>query len=359
MPMVERANDAVFIIAEAGVNHDGDPERAAALVDAAAEAGADAVKFQTFHADRLATADAPKAAYQSRADGANQLEMLRALELDADAHRMLARQCSDQNIIFLSSPFDVESLAFLVDEIGVDSLKIGSGEITNGPLLLAAAQSGRKVILSTGMSTLDEVRDALEILAFGYDSGDVTPTSTARENITDLAILKDKVTLLHCTSQYPAPMKDTNLRAMATLRDAFGLRVGFSDHTPGATAAIAAVALGAMVIEKHFTLDRSAQGPDHAASLEPDELASMIAYIRDVEAALGSGEKTPAASERETRIIARKSLVALRPVRAGETFTVENLGVKRSGGGQSPMGYWDRLGCIAKRDYAVDEIIEP
>jgi N-acetylneuraminate synthase len=359
MRMVERADDAIFVIAEAGVNHDGDPGRAAALVDAAANAGADAVKFQTFRADRLATAGAPKAAYQSRADGDTQLEMLRALELDANAHRMLARQCSDKKVKFLSSPFDLESLAFLVDEIGLDTLKIGSGEITNGPLLLAAARSGRDVILSTGMSTLDEVRDALEILAFGYNKGDTTPTSTARENMTDLAILKDKVTLLHCTSQYPASIQDTNLRAMATLRDAFGLRIGFSDHTPGATAAIAAAALGAAVIEKHFTLDRNAQGPDHAASLEPDQLASMIVRIREVEAALGGGEKIPAASERETRIIARKSLVALQPVRAGETFTIENLGVKRPGGGQSPMGYWDRLGSIAKRDYAADEIIEP
>lgn len=357
--MVERAADTVFVIAEAGVNHDGDPGRAVALVDAAAKAGADAVKFQTFRADRLATADAPKAAYQSRADGATQLEMLRVLELDADAHRMLARRCSDKQIKFLSSPFDLESLDFLVDKIDVDSLKIGSGEITNGPLLLAVARSGRKVILSTGMSTLDEVRDALEILAFGYDNGDAIPASTVLENMTDLTILKDKVTLLHCTSQYPAAMQDANLRAMATMRDAFGLRVGFSDHTLGATAAIAATALGATVIEKHFTLDRNAQGPDHAASLEPDELASMIVRIRDVEAALGDGEKMPAASERETRIIARKSLVALRPVRAGESFTVENLGVKRPGGGQSPMDYWDLLGSIAKRDYAADEIIEP
>jgi N-acetylneuraminate synthase len=357
--MVERADDHVFVIAEAGVNHNGDPARARTMVDAAADAGADAVKFQTFRADQLATAAAPKAAYQRRGDGETQLEMLRALELDGDAHRMLAEHCDNKGIMFLSSPFDLESLAFLVHEIGVDTLKFGSGEITNGPLLLAAGNSGREVILSTGMSTLDEVRDALGIMALGYEGGDRPPASAKREESEYLKILKDKVTLLHCTSQYPSRMKDTNLRAMATLRDAFGLRVGLSDHTQGATAAIAASALGAAVIEKHFTLNRNAPGPDHAASLEPDELATMVTRIREVEAALGDGEKMPAASERETRIIARKSLVALRPVRAGETFTVENLGMKRPGGGQSPMDYWAWLGRIAGRSYAADEIIEP
>jgi N-acetylneuraminate synthase len=349
----------VFVIAEAGVNHDGDPERALAMVDAAAEAGADAVKFQTFRADRLATATTPKAAYQQRGDGDNQLEMLRGLELSADAHRNLAQRCEDRKIIFLSSPFDLESLAFLVNEIGVGVLKIGSGEITNGPLLLAAAHSGREVILSTGMSTLDEVRDALGILALGYSSGDTPETSAAFEDSENIKNLQNKVTLLHCTSQYPAPMEDTNLRAMATLRNEFGLRVGLSDHTLGATAAIAAAALGAVMIEKHFTLDRNARGPDHGASLELDELVSMIECSREVEAALGNGEKVPAASEWENLIVARKSLVVLQAVRAGETFTAENLGAKRPGGGQSPIKYWDWLGRIAERNYAADEIIGP
>ncbi|NQU69488.1 MAG: N-acetylneuraminate synthase family protein, partial [Rhodospirillales bacterium] len=238
--MAERVGGHVFIIAEAGVNHDGDAERALTMVDAAAEAGADAVKFQTFRAGNLVTAAAPKAPYQTRSAGDTQLEMLRALELGTDAHRLLAERCKERGIVFLSSPFDLESLAFLIDEMKVETIKIGSGEITNGPLLLAAARSGRDIILSTGMSTLDEVKDALAILAFGYGGGNMPPTSADFENSEMRKILKDKVTLLHCTSQYPAPIEDTNLRAMATLRDAFGLRVGFSDHTQGVTAAIAA-----------------------------------------------------------------------------------------------------------------------
>ncbi len=357
--MAERAGGHVFVIAEAGVNHDGDAERALTMVDAASDAGADAVKFQTFRAENLVTAAAPKAPYQTRGAGDTQLEMLRALELGTDAHRLLAERCKERGIVFLSSPFDMECLAFLIDEMKVETIKIGSGEITNGPLLLAAAHSGRDIILSTGMSTLDEVKDALAILAFGYGGGNMPPTSADFEISGMRKILKNKVTLLHCTSQYPTPIEDTNLRAMATLRDAFGLRVGFSDHTQGVTAAIAATALGAAVIEKHFTLDRNSQGPDHKASLEPNELASMVKRIRDVGAALGDGEKAPTLGERENMAVARKSLVALRAVPAGETFTAENLGVKRPGGGQSPMNYWDWLGRVAERDYAADEMIGP
>ncbi len=355
--MAEQTISRVFVIAEAGVNHNGDTERALAMVDAAGEAGADAVKFQTFRAEQLATATAPNAPYQSRGDGDSQLDMLRALELDTDAHRLLGERCKERGIAFISSPFDLESLAFLVDVMRIDTIKIGSGEITNGPLLLAAARSGRKIILSTGMSTLDEVKNALGILAFGFDGSDGAPTPMAMDNPDIGKLLQGKVTLLHCTSQYPAPLENANLRAMATLRDAFGLRVGLSDHTQGDTAAIAAAALGAAVIEKHFTLDRNARGPDHAASIEPAELASMVKRIREVETALGNGEKTPAPGERENMAAARKSLVALQPVRAGEAFTAENLGVKRPGGGQSPMKYWDWLGRVAKRDYAADEKI--
>lgn len=352
-----------LVIAEAGVNHNGDIDRALALVDAAAAADADVVKFQTFRASEVVTASAPKAEYQKAEDGdGNQLQMLQRLELSEDAHRRLMKRCDERGIVFLSTPFDLPSLSFLTDGLGLDTLKIPSGEITNGPLLLAAGRSGRRIILSTGMSTLDEVRDALGVLAFGFTLTEAAPSrrafNAAMESEAGRQSLTDKVVLLHCTTEYPAPVGDTNLRALATLKAAFGLPVGFSDHTPGIAVSIAATALGATVIEKHFTLDRGLPGPDHKASLEPAELAALVLGVRQAAAALGSGVKRPAPSEVKNMAIARKSLVALTAIQAGQPLEEANMGVKRPGNGLSPMDYWSMLGHPATRDYAPGEAIE-
>jgi N-acetylneuraminate synthase len=355
----------VYIIAEAGVNHNGDADLAIKLVDAAAAAGADAVKFQTFRADHMAAAAAPKAAYQIEATDANesQLEMLRRLELPPALHHHLVKRCDEKGIDFLSTPFDLESLDFLVNELDLRTLKIPSGAITNGPLLLAAARTGRDLILSTGMSTLNEVRDALGIFAFGYTAGDTAPSKQAFANALRSDAGRDSldrhVTLLHCTTEYPAPVNDVNLRAMDTLAEYFSLKTGLSDHTPGITVAIAAAGRGARVIEKHFTLDRTLPGPDHRASIEPEMLSKMVEGIRQVETAIGDGIKQPAPSERKNIAIARDSLVALKPVKKGEVFNEDNLGVKRPGTGISAMEYWSWLGRAARRDFAADEIIEP
>jgi len=349
---------SVFVIAEAGVNHNGDRRKALALVAAAAKAGADAVKFQTFDADELVTADAPKAAYQKRTTDAkeSQRAMLKRLELSPALHRELKAACRKKRIHFLSSLFDAKSLRFLVGELKLDTLKIPSGEITNGPLLLEAGKSDCDIMLSTGMSTLAEVEEALGVLAFGMTGKHKAPSRRAFRaafaSKAGKAALNKKVTLLHCTSQYPAPVEDTNLRAMATMRDAFGLPVGLSDHTLGTAIPIAAAALGATVIEKHFTLDRRLPGPDHAASIEPDELKAMIAGIRAVERALGDGVKKPKPSERETRKVARKSLVATRHIKKGETVDGTDLKAKRPGTGVSPMLYWDWVGRKATRGVA-------
>ena len=365
---------SVFIIAEAGVNHNGDRDRALALVDAAADAGADAVKFQTFDADALAVANAPKAAYQNETTDAaeSQLEMLKRLELPHNLHRELIERCAEREIQFLSTPFDSGSLRFLAEDLGLQMLKIPSGEITNGPLLLQTGMSGCKIILSTGMSTLNEVEQALGVLAFGMTEPGGKPSraafAAAFESEGGKAALAGKVTLLHCTTEYPAPVEDANLRAMETMRDAFGLRVGLSDHTEGTAVPIAAVAMGAEIIEKHLTLNRSLPGPDHKASLEPAELTEMIAGIRAaeeelsdgiraVEYAMGDGVKHPQPSEMKNMAIARKSLVALKPIKAGEAFTEDNLGVKRPGTGASPMEYWERLDRMAERDFGTDETI--
>ena len=326
------------IIAEAGVNHNGSRARALELVEAAARAGADIVKFQSFRADKLATAVAHKAAYQEATTGANQsqLEMLRSLELSADDECEIAQASARAGITYMSTPFDAESATHLVERVGVKMLKVGSGDLTNAPLLLHLARFGLPIVLSTGMSTLDEVETALAVLAFGY----IKPRGSNPRSSDLLTMLKEpqawpmlrqKLTLLHCTTEYPATPGSVNLRAMATMRDAFQLPVGLSDHTRGIHVPVAAVALGAVVIEKHFTLDRSLPGPDHRASLEPDELAEMVTAIRDVESALGDGRKVPAAEEMANRPVARRSLVALRPVRRGETFSEANLGVKRPG----------------------------
>lgn len=355
---------SVFIIAEAGVNHNGDRETALALVDAAASAGADAVKFQTFKARKLVTGAAPKADYQKTATDAseNQFEMLQRLEMSAGLHRELIERCAGRGIKFLSTPFDLSSLYFLIDELGLATLKFSSGDITNGPFLLAAARSGKKIVLSTGMSTLLEVEHALGVLAFGLAGDDRPPSAevfgAAYCSDAGRNALRDKVSLLHCTTEYPTPYSDVNLRAMDTLRETFGLTTGLSDHTPGTAIAIAAVGRGAAIIEKHVTLDRGLPGPDHAASLEADELKVLVDEIRAVEEAIGDGVKRPRPSEIGNHEIVRKSLVAARQIKKGETFTEDSITAKRPGNGLSPMQYWAVIGTSAKRDFSIDEAIE-
>lgn len=354
---------SVYIIAEAGVNHNGSLETAMRLVDVAVEAGADAVKFQTFKAEKLVTQAASKAEYQKQTTGEaeSQFAMLRKLELKYEFHFQLMEYCEKQGISFLSTAFDVDSLTFLTNEIGVERLKLPSGEITNGPFLLAHAQTGKEIILSTGMATLGEVETALGVLAFGYLGWETPSLSRFQEAYScaqGRAILKEKLTLLHCTSEYPTPMQHVNLLAMNTLREAFGLAVGYSDHTEGLVVPIAAAARGATLIEKHFTLDRNSKGPDHKVSLEPKELKQMVVAIRSVEQALGNACKAPQAVELQNRDVARKSLVAGRHILEGGRFSVENLTCKRPGTGLSPMEYWRVLDTVSRRDYQIDDFIE-
>ncbi|MBI4191189.1 MAG: N-acetylneuraminate synthase [Betaproteobacteria bacterium] len=353
----------VYIIAEAGVNHNGSFDMARKLVEVAANAGADAVKFQTFKADQLATRGAPKAEYQTRATDAaeSQFEMLKKLELGTESHRVLFEQCSVRGIEFLSTPFDIDSLRFLAGTLGVPRIKLASGEITNAPLLLEAARQGRPLIVSTGMSTPEEIEEALGVIAFGLTTPAAPPSrlafSQAFASDAGRLALQATVTLLHCTTEYPAPFEEVNLRAMHTLRERFGLPVGLSDHSPGIAVPVAATALGATIIEKHFTLDRGLPGPDHRASLEPAELAAMIKSVREVSLALGDGIKRPMPSESKNIAIARRSIVALRPIRKGELLTSDNVGVRRPGTGISPMYLWDWLGKSAPRDFGAGDPI--
>jgi N,N'-diacetyllegionaminate synthase len=331
---------STLIIAEAGVNHNGDLAVAKRLIDVAAEAGADLVKFQTFSADRLVTTGAERAAYQTANCGGteSQYAMLRRLELTPAMHRELLAYCSTRAISFFSSAFDIESLDMLA-ALGLDRFKIPSGEITNLPYLRHVGRFGKPLIVSTGMASMDEIGAALAVLE---------RAGTARQLIT----------VLHCNTQYPTPMADVNLRAMLDIRDTFDVQVGYSDHTLGMEVAIAAVGLGATVIEKHFTLDRKMSGPDHKASLEPSELAAMVAAIRNVEQALGDGVKRPSASELPNRSAARKSLVAACVIHKGERFTAANIAVKRPGTGLSPMQFDVVLGRQAPRKFLADELIE-
>jgi N-acetylneuraminate synthase len=363
--MLVKFQRPTYIIAEAGVNHNGSLDLALQLIDVAAEAGADAVKFQTFKAKNLVSKSAPKAEYQVSTTGAeeSQFDMIHKLELDESAHRHLIAHCKDRGIQFLSTPFDFESVDLLSGIFGLPCLKVPSGEITNGPLLLHIAQTGKPVILSTGMSTLDEIKQALGVLAYGFVGDGKKPSIDAFQkaflSAEGQAALRTKVRLLHCTTEYPAPFEDVNLLAMDTLAETFKLPVGFSDHTTGIAIALAAVARGAVIIEKHFTLDRNLPGPDHQASLEPDELKAMVRSIRQVEVALGNGVKQPAASELKNLTVARQSLVAKTEIKAGEVFTEANLGTKRPGDGIPPMEYWAFLGCKAKCDYHHDEKVNP
>ncbi len=353
-----------FIIAEAGVNHNGEIDRAFQLVEVAAQAGADSVKFQTFKANSLVTQSAQKAEYQTRntQESGSQYDMLKKLELTSDQQIELANFCTQKLIQFLSSPFDNESARWLLDELGLETIKVGSGEITNGPMLLEIARRKPKTIISTGMADLGDIEKALAVLAYGQLNPDRTPKSfnEIMENYytpAAHAALRDTVSILHCTTEYPAPFEQTHLRAMASLKDVFDLPVGFSDHTPGISIPIAAAALGASVIEKHFTTDNSLPGPDHKASLEPEELALMVKSIREVELALGNKNKKPNAAELGNRKVARKSLVARKGITKGTPFSSENLTCKRPGTGISPMQSWDIYDKSALKDYSEDELI--
>jgi len=329
-----------LIIAEAGVNHNGDERMALDLVDAAAASGADIVKFQTFTGSQLASTHAPKAAYQLvNTDAAiTQVEMLTALEMSDWMHQRVISRAQEREIEFLSTAFDKTNLDYLV-ELGIQRIKVPSGEITNLPLLRHIGGQGLPVLLSTGMANLGEIEAAIDVLGLA---------GTLRENIT----------VLHCTTEYPAPLDEVNLKAMESIRQALSVAVGYSDHTLGSEVAIAATALGAAVIEKHITLDRTLPGPDHAASMEPDDFARMVKSIRSVEEAMGDGIKRPGKRESLNIPVVRKSLVAKEPIAKGEVFSVENITAKRPGTGVSPMKWDEFMGRIAQRNYAIDELIE-
>ncbi len=329
-----------LIIAEAGVNHNGELGMAKQLIDVAAQAGADLVKFQTFNADRLVTQSARKAGYQIVITDPDetQHEMLHRLELSIDMHKELITHCDKRNIVFFSTGFDIESIDLLVS-LGLNRFKIPSGEITNLPYLRHIGRFGKPVILSSGMATMDEIEMAVDVLE---------QAGTSRKNIT----------VLHCTSEYPTPINEVNLTAMLSIQKAFNIEVGYSDHTSGIEVAIAAVALGATVIEKHFTLDRNLSGPDHKASLEPEELKSMVTAIRNIEVALGDGVKRPTPDEVKNKSVVRKSLMASLSIKKGEIFSSLNITTKRPGIGISPMRWNEVIGRAAPRDFAADELIE-
>jgi N,N'-diacetyllegionaminate synthase len=331
---------STLIIAEAGVNHNGDWDLARRLIDVAADSGADLVKFQTFSADRLVTRLAPKAAYQRETSDSDQSQhgMLKKLELTDAMHEELIAHCRSRGIRFFSTGFDRESLDLLAG-LGLDRFKVPSGEVTNLPYLRQIGGYGKPVIVSSGMASLDEIEAAIVVLE-------------------QAGTTRDRITVLHCTTAYPTPMADVNLRAMLTIRDTLRVAVGYSDHTLGIEVPVAAVALGATVIEKHFTLDRSLPGPDHKASLKPEELAAMVVAIRNIELAMGDATKQLRPSEAENVLVARKSLVAARAIRAGERFDETNLAVKRPGTGVSPMRWDEVVGQKARRDFSPDELIE-
>lgn len=331
--------DRIFIIAEAGVNHNGDVDMAHRLIDAAAAAGCDAVKFQTFRAEALVSRKAMTADYQkANGSGESQLGMLKRLELPYEAHRKLKDHAGRRGLLFLSTAFDAQSVDFLQD-LDIPVWKIPSGEITNFPYLVRVAGMQRPIVLSTGMSTMTEIEDAVGVLTrHGAD--------------------RSRLCILHCNSEYPTPERDVNLRAMVALGDAFGTAYGYSDHTLGDTIAVAAAALGARAVEKHLTLDSSLPGPDHRASLEPEALKALVKAVRNVELAMGDGIKRPSPSEEKNRILARKSLVAARAIRAGEAFTPENVIAKRPAAGLSPMRWTEVMGRAAPRDFAEEELIE-
>ena len=328
-----------LIIAEAGVNHNGDINLAKKLIDVASEAGVDYVKFQTFKAENLVQRNAKKASYQiDNTDNAgSQFTMLKKLELSNENHNILIEYCKLKNVKFLSTAFDFESMDFLKNKL--DFYKIPSGEITNLPYLEKVAKLGLPVVMSTGMANMQEVREAFEVLLKN-------------------GLMKEEITILHCNTEYPTPMEDVNLTAMLSIEKELGVKIGYSDHTLGIEVPIAAVAMGATVIEKHFTLDRNMEGPDHKASLEPGELTAMVKAIRNIELALGDGIKKPSKSEKKNISIVRKSIVTIKPVKKGDAFTINNISIKRPGNGISPMKWYEVLGSKAIRDFNVDELLE-
>jgi N-acetylneuraminate synthase len=353
---------SVYIIAEAGVNHNGQIELAKKLIDAAKASGADAVKFQTFRADELVTQTAKKADYQLKntASTESQYDMIKKLELQIEEYFLLKAYADKIGIEFLSTPFDESSLKVLVYDLGLKTIKVSSGDLSNAPFLYEIALCAQKVILSTGMSSLSEIEMALGVLAFGFLSqGKGAPSIQAFEqayaSLEGQKILQERVSILHCTTEYPAPIEEINLKAMSTIKNCFGLEIGYSDHTQGTHVPIAAVALGAQIIEKHFTLDKTLPGPDHQASLEPEELKYMVDCIRAIELSLGDGIKRPMPSEIKNRHIARKSLVAADSIAIGESLKIS---CKRPGNGLSPYLYWDKLQMISTRNYQKDELIE-
>ena len=353
-----------LIIAEAGVNHNGSIDKALEMVDVAAFAGADFIKFQSFRADHLVTKTAQKAEYQLKKTETTetQFDMLKALELSGDMHKKLISYCQLKEIGFMSTPFDHFGVRFLSKDLNLPVLKVSSGDLTNPLVLLEAANSEKEIVLSTGMGDFRDIENALSLLAYGYKTNK-TPLSLDQINAawSDEVLrdkVRDKVTVLHCTTEYPTPFEDVNLSAMLSIKEKFSVKVGYSDHTRGITVPIAAVAMGAQVIEKHFTLDRTLPGPDHAASLEPTELKEMIKQIRLIEKAIGDGNKKPAKSEIKNVSIARKSLVAAKPINKGELFSLENLTAKRPGDGLSPLQLFSLLGTNSHRNYEIDEKIE-
>jgi N-acetylneuraminate synthase len=352
-----------FIIAEAGVNHNGDLDKALELVDVASRAGVDAIKFQTFDSKSLTTAFAPKAKYQKEntTSKGSQQEMLEGLELSKGDYSQILNLCKERSIKFLSTAFDSSSLSFLINDLKIDKLKIPSGEITNGPFLIDHAITGLDMIISTGMSNLKEIETALGVVAFGYlraKNPCQKSFQKAFHSEEGQKKLKEKVTLLHCTSQYPTLNNDINLKAISTLKSKFNLKVGYSDHSEGILIASNAVSLGAELIEKHFTLDKDLPGPDHKSSLDPFQLDELVKTIRTTEEFLGDGVKAARKSENENLIVSRKSIVASKEIRKGEIFTEENLTFKRPGSGINPMKFWKILNKKSNRNYSVDDLID-
>ncbi len=354
-----------YIIAEAGVNHNGNKKLALELIDIASESGADAIKFQTFVSENLVTPYAKQAAYQSFNSGVkeSQYKMLKKLELESEFYFDLESRCKQRRIDFLSTAFDQDSLNFLLSNFNLKYLKVPSGEITNGPFLLSHALTGKKIILSTGMSNIREIEKALSILAFGYLKKNKTKNFIEKDffdafnSSEGKKILKKKVTILHCTSNYPAEINEINLGAMETLRDKFNTKIGYSDHSEGFLASLSAAILGANVIEKHFTKNKNLKGPDHKASLNPKELKNMISLIREFEVLRGNKVKKPTKSEFKNLNIVRKSIVAKENIKKGEIFTEKNLTFKRPGGGMSPMNFWKILGTKSKKNYKKEDVI--
>ena len=355
--------EKIFVIAEAGVNHNGSPDLACKLVEIASQAGANAVKFQLFNAKEIVTREAERAEYQKKnsGDSSSQLEMLKNLELPKEVHTELKALSKKLGIEYMCTAFDSQSLDFLADELDVNTLKVASGEITNAPFLLETAKKNKRIILSTGMSNNSEIKMALSILAFGLLDGEAPSVEAFKEAYNSKegrSILKERVTILHCTSEYPAPNDQVNLAVIPMLQKEFDISVGYSDHTEGVLVAPLAAAIGARVIEKHFTLDRNMEGPDHSASIEPQDLKQMMKELRRLEEILGSPIKKETQAEKKNKEVVRKSLVAKKKILKGEKFTSENITTKRPGLGKDPIGYWDMLGKTSTKDYNADDLLE-